>query len=302
MELCDPHCHYWDLSADSLSGHKKPHRTNYYLEDYLRDMKLTGFVLKNAVFVEAISDDPAKEVNWVTSVVSNRAIEGNEDIGHKIVAYADLSAATEEVCSVLDAYRKNPLVTGIRQIVNHHPTVPRLTWPKVHCEYLKNEAWRRNFPLLAKYNYSFDLQLNPHQIQDALPIIRENPEVVVIVDHLNSIHLGQGEAEDLRNLQYWREGLAQLAKLPNVFMKLSMLPFVIPPKDGVFESQVKELVLETIGLFTTKRCMFASNYPVDKEQIGPKELYSQFCAFVENFTVDEKCDLFYNTARNVYKM
>jgi hypothetical protein len=54
--------------------------------------------------VEAISDDPAKEVNWVTSIVSNKAIEGNQDICHKIVAYADLSAPTEELCSVLDEY------------------------------------------------------------------------------------------------------------------------------------------------------------------------------------------------------
>jgi predicted TIM-barrel fold metal-dependent hydrolase len=70
----------------------------------------------------------------------------------------------------------------------------------------------------------------------------------------------------------------------------------------MFIYQVKDLVLETIGLFTTKRCMFASNYPVDKEQIGPKELYSEFLSFVENFSLKEKRDLFYETARIAYKM
>jgi len=155
---------------------------------------------------------------------------------------------------------------------------------------------------LAKFNFSFDLQLNPHQINDAVSILRENPNIVVIVDHLMSLHLGQQDVEDEKNILFWRCGVQELSKLPNVYMKISMLPFILNPQNNKFDLRVKNFVIEVISLFGTKRCMFASNYPVDKEYIGPHELYSEFKSFVEEYGEEEKKDLFYFTAANAYKM
>jgi len=300
MEFVDPHCHYWITDENSPSGHVAKagaKSNNYLLEDYLNDMKLTGLIIKKSVFVEAISEDAVAEVNWVTQIVS----QDKNAIAFKIVAYADLSVEREALLVRLNSYAKNPFVVGIRQILNHHKN-PALTWPKVASEYLLSETWRNNFKLLSGFSFTFDLQINPHQINDALPVLKENLNCTIILDHLLCIHFGQGDEEDLKNLQIWRSGIQELAKLPNVYMKLSMLPFVKSPQDNKFDAQVRGLVIEAITVFTTKRCMFASNFPVDKENIGSKEMYSEFLSFVENYNEEEKRDLFYSTASKAYKL
>lgn len=129
----------------------------------------------------------------------------------------------------------------------------------------------------------------------------------MILNHLGTLHLGQGDEEDKKNLQYWRDGMKALASQSNVTVKLSMLGFV--RKDWGQEQQsfqeVKSLVRETIELFGSNRCMFASNFPVDRVGNGTFSavgLYSKFEELVSDLDYDSKAQLFSGTAKQVYQL
>jgi len=302
MDFIDPHFHIWDVTSES-SGHSDAIlgscAKTYLPTDYLQDLKLQSLTLKKAVFIEAISDKPSGEVAWVNNFVADFEAR---DVSIAVVAYADF---TDPKCSDLIAnYAENSRVRGIRQILNHHPTNPSLTWPKVAIEYLHSTTWRENaISLLKKFNLSFDLQLNPHQIDDAIEHFIKHTNTPVIVNHMACLHLEQGEEADLQMLATWRKGIQDLAKFPKVYMKISMLPFVIAQFHQKEETkkQMKELILETIKVFGTDRCMFCSNFPTDKPSIDSQTLYQFFNEVVsEGFTTAQKTDLFFLTADRVY--
>jgi predicted TIM-barrel fold metal-dependent hydrolase len=97
-----------------------------------------------------------------------------------------------------------------------------------------------------------------------------------------------------------------LAQQPHVYVKLSQLCFTREgwqTKGSQDEELVKSLVKETLDLFTPERCMFASNYPVDKLTTPIADMYERFLAWTEEWGLDEKAkdDLFYATAAKFYK-
>ena len=115
-------------------------------------------------------------------------------------------------------------VRGVRQILNREPD-----WPRngLLGELLENESWRQGFGLLKGFDFSFDLQLNPHQFNLAAELLASHPKTVVIIDHL-----GSPKWEDLteRSAQYW-EGMQALAAQPQCYMKISMLSYIHPAWD-----------------------------------------------------------------------
>merc|ERR1711920_810463 len=103
----------------------------------------------------------------------------------------------------------------------------------------------------------------------------------------------------------WREGMAKLAALPHVCVKLSMLPYMLQDwqDDPVREGTVRELILEVISLFGVNRCMFASNYPVDKVSgTDFKRMYSAYIDWTKDFTEEDQRALFHDTAARFYKL
>lgn len=128
----------------------------------------------------------------------------------------------------------------------------------------------------------------------------------MIINHLGCLHLGQNEDEDQQNIKAWREGMKALSMQPHVSVKLSMLSFLRSDWDKNEKSfqEVKSYVMETITMFGTERCMFASNFPVDYTNggfTGPS-LYSKFLELVKDFHQGERDNLFCETARKVYRL
>jgi predicted TIM-barrel fold metal-dependent hydrolase len=308
--LIDPHFHYWDIRegshaktgqrADFLGDVGKKFPT-YLPQDYAKDLKqLKGFKLRKAVFVEVISDKPKEEAMWVINLAKDPAVK---DVIHGIVAYAQME--NDNVEELLKEYAKYPAIKGIRQIINHHPQNPNLCWPKIKEDYLLNSAWKRNYALLAKYNLSFDFQLNPHQMKNAAELISQHPKTIAIVDHMGTLHLGSNKSEEDHAISAWREGIRLLSRLPNVYVKLSMLEFTKPGwlKDKSKKKLIGDLVKETIKVFGANRCMFASNWPVDAfPDNTAQELYDAFAEIAKDYTDKEKHDLFYGTANRAYRL
>uniref|UniRef100_A0A6B2LB40 Amidohydrolase-related domain-containing protein n=1 Tax=Arcella intermedia TaxID=1963864 RepID=A0A6B2LB40_9EUKA len=267
----------------------------YLPHHYLEEFKMKGFILKKAVYVEAISDDYLAEAKWADALFRPSPVE------FALVAYAPLQ--DPDVDKTLSEYAKLPSVRGIRQILNHHPTNPALTWPGVTEDLLDNPRWAQGYARLARHGFSFDLQLNPHQMPKAARLLAAFPGTPVVVDHLGCLFLDPARPEGAAEAA-WREGMAALARLPHVYVKISMLGFSAADwaVSAPGRRRVRGWVAETIGLFGAERCMFASNFPVDLPGVGSaQKLYEAFEELVSDLSPKQKSQLFYQTAKSFYR-
>jgi predicted TIM-barrel fold metal-dependent hydrolase len=129
---------------------------------------------------------------------------------------------------------------------------------------------------------------------DAAALARAYPDVLIILDHA-----GMPVDRDEEGIRRWQRGMRELAAAPNVVVKISGLGTV--DWNWTVES-IRPFVLETIDAFGVFRCMFASNFPVDKLYSDFDTLYSAFREIIEHFSVDERQMLFHDNAARYYRL
>ncbi|WP_454716870.1 amidohydrolase family protein [Caulobacter segnis] len=294
--IVDPHMHLWDLDrhyyawlqdtplpnnpAGDMSGIAYK---SYLLDDYLADAK--GWNVVQAVHVECglPSKDQLSETDWLQSIADQRGVIGG------IVAGANLD--DPDVEAMLAAHAARKAVRGIRQIVNWHED-PTKTYGS--SDKLLDDQWRKGFALLAKYGLSFDLQLYASQMATAAALADAHPDIPLIVNHA-----GMPTDRDEAGLTAWREGLAELAKRPNVSCKISGLAMV---DRSWTTASLKPFILQVIETFGIERCMFASNFPVERAHGSFGGFYAAYDAITAGFSDDEREALFAGTARRVYRL
>jgi predicted TIM-barrel fold metal-dependent hydrolase len=256
---------------------------SYGLDDYLADA--AGWNLVQAVHVECglPPKDQLSETDWLQSLADTRGIIGG------IVAGANLDDPGVE--PLLEAQATRASVRGVRQIVNWHADPAKTYTPR---DLLLDPQWRAGYALLAKYGLSFDLQLYPSQIATATELAAAHPGVPVIVNHA-----GMPTDRDEVGLAAWRDGLALLAELPNVSCKISGLAMV----DHAWTADsLRPFVLRVIETFGPDRCMFASNFPVEKVHGSFGGFYAAYDAITGDFSQAERDLMFAGTAGRIYRL
>ncbi|MFQ6017595.1 MAG: amidohydrolase family protein [Kiloniellaceae bacterium] len=298
MKIIDPHHHLWDLErlhypwlaepVAHIVGDYSAIRRSYPVAEFLTDAKNQDLVASVHVQAEFDhDDDPVKETAWLQSVA-----DGPESRGfpHGIVAYADLAASNVE--DLLARHRQYPNIRGIRQMLNHAPEAGLCFVAR--GDLMRDARWRAGFALLETFGLSFDLQLWPWQMNDAATLARDFPNIQIILNHT-----GMPICRDRGGLEHWRHGMRALAEPPNVAVKLSGL--------GMFDhnwttDSIRPFVLETIGWFGVERCMFASNFPVDKLMGSYDELWKSFAEIAASFSEAEQRKLFHDNAARYYRL
>jgi predicted TIM-barrel fold metal-dependent hydrolase len=294
--VIDAHHHLWDLEcnkypwlqtrpfAPRLEGDIRPIARNYLLDDYLADTRNQNVV--KSVHIECGWDpsNPAGETEWLQRLADKHGYP------HGIVGRATLDAPDVE--EVLEGHARHKNIRGIRHAINWHPD-PSKTY--VDCpDLIRTSAWRRGFGLLRRFGFSFDLQLYPGQMADAAELARAYPDILIILDHA-----GMPVDRDEEGLDVWRRGMWELATVPNVVVKISGLGTV----DWTWSVEsIRPFVLQTIEAFGVSRCMFASNFPVDKLYSDFDTLYGAFRAITEPFSTDERRMLFHDNAVRYYRL
>ena len=188
IAIIDSHHHLWDLDSKEthypwLSGNKdeafygsfKSIKKSYLLDDYLNDAKNQNLVKSIHVQAEHDAMNPIEETKWLQNISDNN----NLKIPNGIVAFADFSK--EKVSEVLDQHLEYKNVRGIRQILSFDKDKPQYSHAKK--DYLKNELWQDNFRHLANRKLSFDIQIYPHQFDDACKLAKRYPNVQFILNH-----------------------------------------------------------------------------------------------------------------------
>jgi predicted TIM-barrel fold metal-dependent hydrolase len=292
--IVDAHHHLWDLargynypwlqdapSGEGLLGDLAPIARDYTLADYRADT--AHYELVKSVHIEAVPADAVEETRWVQGVAEAGGFP------HAIVARVELQRSDAE--RTIAEHRRFANLRGIRHIVNWH-TNPK--WSFTDHDFLSDEAWLQGFPLLKKYDLSFDLQLYPGQMPDAARLAHKHPGTLIVLNHT-----GMPVERDPAGIAAWRRGMRALAECDNTVAKISGLGMV----DHRWSAEsIRPFVLETIEIFGADRAMFGSNFPVDRLYSTFDALYGAFESITAGFSETEQAKLFHDNARRVYRI
>ena len=292
-DIVDAHHHIW-RQADMpwLSGPMQPRifgpyepiRRDYLIDEYLAD--LAGSGVTKSVYVQANwpKDKFEDEVAWVQQVADQSGWP------HGIVGYADVTV--DDVRPQLDLLAKYPLMRGVRMQLHWHEneayrfaSLPDLAAdPKV----------QRNVARLGHYGWTFDLQVFAPQMAEAAKLAASCPNVTFILQHA-------GMLEDLSNEGWaqWRAGMKALAAQPNVVAKTSGLGTFIHRNDP---AHIAAVTRETVAIFSAERCMFGSNFPIEKIWTSYPELIAAHRAAAAQLSAADQHELFHDTAMRVYRL
>ena len=291
--MIDSHHHVWrrrDLPW--LMGPEQPRifgsygsiRRDYLIGEYLDDLAGTG--IEKSVYVQA-NWDPARfedEVAWVQSVADSCGWP------HGIVGFADFTR--DDVGPQLKALSRYPLMRGVRQQFHWHETPSYRFAPRP--DLAADAAVRRNIPRLGDHGWCFDLQIFASQMTGAAELAAECSEVVFILQHAGMLEDLSKEGREL-----WRSGMLRLADRPNVVSKLSGFGTFLHRNDSDF---VEEMIAETVAMFGADRCMFGSNFPIEKIWTSLPELVETFRAKSAHLDEHERNAVFRDTAARVYRI
>ena len=295
-EIVDAHHHLWDLNkvhypwlmargVTRFFGDPTPIQRNYLVSDFQDD--IGDLPLTRSVHIQVGADlsDTVTETRWLQS----EAEHAPRGISGAIVAFCELAA--KDADETLDAHAEFSNLRGIRQIVGRSPDEDS---DSETGRLLDNPVWRRNLANLPSRQLSFDLQLIPAQVPAIAEILAGIPDLRVALCHCGSPH-----DQSAAGLAFWRKGLARLAKLPNVCCKLS--GFCMFDHDWNAE-RVKSTALAALDIFGIDRCMFGSNFPIEKLYVSYQVLYECYMDIIDSFSASEQEALMTGNAIQFYRL
>lgn len=292
MRIIDAHHHLWDLTENHYPwlttdiqpksyGDYSSIRRDYLVEDFLADLGDAG--VTRSVHLAA-GTDPFAETAWLEEIAED--VDRSHGFPHALVAGADLTADTAEEGIERQAALSGRM-RGVRQILSGVVTAG-------HADPSANPAWHSGIGLLAKHGFSLDLQIHPTQLDLAVGLARDDPDLTVVLDHCALV-----DQRDPDGLARWRRGITEIAALPNVRMKISA--FMLYDLDFTADS-IRPVVHEIVSAFGVDRAFFASNFPVDRLACSYTELWARYRASIADLTDDEQDRLLYRSAASTYRI
>ena len=290
----DAHHHIWrrdDLEwlkgpmVPRIFGPYEPIRRDYPISEYRADVEPAG--ISRSVYVQTNwpLDRVVEEVRWVQEVADETGWP------HAIVGSADLMD-DRSAAAFAEQARVSPLMRGTRLQLHWHEN-PQYRFAPVP-DRMNDPVFRRNLARIADYGWLFELQVFPGQMADAARLAADFPDIPFVL-----IHAGMLTADDPETVAGWREGMERLAEQPNVNVKLSGLGTYIHRVDPTFISFV---VSETVGMFGAERCVFGSNFPIEKLWTDFPTLWAAYQEALVPYSAAERDEILRGTATRLYRL
>jgi L-fuconolactonase len=312
LPIIDPHHHLWQRDA------------RYLFEDFLRDAG-SGHNIRSTVFLQCSSMyradgdpdlAPVGETEFVNgaAAMSASGLYGQARVCAGIVGFANLFLGAR-VDEVLEAHlRASPRFRGVRYCsvwdADRSIRSTPMDFPK---GLLLDARFREGYARLSRYGLSFDSWLYHPQIPELADLAGAFPDTPVILDHVGAplaIGAYAGKREEV--FKIWRRHLADFASLPNTYVKLGGMGMHVfgfgfdeqkaPPSSEQLAEAWRPYVEACIAAFGVDRCMFESNFPVDKRSCSYAVLWNAFKRLASGYSADEKAALFQKTAARVYRL
>jgi predicted TIM-barrel fold metal-dependent hydrolase len=314
LPIVDPHHHLWDRPG-----------WRYLLDELLADTG-SGHNLIATVFVQAramhratgpVEMQPVGETEFVNGVAAMSAsgIYGRARVCAGIVGHADL-ALGDRVEAVLTAHLRagGDRFRGIRHITAWDADAsirnPAYNPPPL---LLGDTAFRQGFAVLGRLGLSFDAWLYHPQIDELTEIAHAFPQTRIVLDHVGGpIGIGAYAARRDEVFAGWTASIKALAAADNVTVKLGGLGMRMggfdfhqqaePPSSATLAAAWRPYVETCIEAFGPSRCMFESNFPVDKGSYSYPVFWNACKILTKGASASEKAELFAGTAVRVYRL
>ena len=291
--IVDAHHHIWRLAQTPwlqgpmlprIFGAYEPLRRDYPIDEFMREAVPAGVVRSVFVQVNVAPGREVDEVAWVQSVADRNPLPT------AITAFADLSAA--DVGEVLDRELAVGTTRAIRQQLHWHekPLYRFAERPDI----INDPSWRRGLREVERRGLMFELQVFAGQMRDAVGLARDFPGLTFVL-----LHAGMLEDRSEAGWARWRAGMTALAACPNVMVKISGL--------GTFERACSEaswrpVVEETVDIFGPSRCLFGSNFPIEKLWTTYDRLVATVRGCLSRYAPHERRTVMHDTAVRLYRL
>jgi predicted TIM-barrel fold metal-dependent hydrolase len=314
LPIVDPHHHLWERPG-----------WVYMLDDLLADVN-SGHNIIATVFLQCRSMHrasgpeafrPVGETEFVNGVAAMSASGGYgpAKICAGIVGHVDLRLG-DRARDVLEAHIRagGDRFRGIRHITAYDPD-PSLMNPAYAPppRLMYDETFRKGFACLAPLNLSFDAWLYHPQIGDLTALAQAFPGTMICLNHIGGpLAIGSYEGRRQEIFAEWSKSIRALAACPNVVVKLGGMAMRIngfdfhtkadPPSSEELAAAWKPYVEACINAFGASRCMFESNFPVDKGSYGYQAFWNACKLLAKGASATEKTALFSSTAARFYRL
>jgi predicted TIM-barrel fold metal-dependent hydrolase len=291
--IVDAHHHIWRLAKTPwlqgppqprIFGAYEPLRRDYPIEEYLADAEAAGVVRSVFVQVNVAPGEEVEEVAWVQSVADRHGFP------HGIVGFADL--ASPALADVLDRQMQCQNLRSIRQQLHWHENPQYRFAPRPDA--MEDPAWRRGLREVQRRRLLFELQVFASQMPAAVRLAQDFPELTFVL-----LHAGMLEDRSEAGWALWRQGMTTLAGCPNVNVKLSGL--------GTFDracsaDRWRPVVEATVDLFGATRCVFGSNFPIEKLWTSYAGLVDAMRVSLEKYSREERRSILHDNAIRLYRL
>lgn len=314
LPIVDPHHHLWD----------HPGEQRYLLPELLQDL-YSGHNIIATLFVECRvmyrADAPPEsrslgETEFVNGIAAMSASGGYGPTRAcaGIIGNVDLRLGSRagEALEAHIAFSGGRL-RGIRNVSAWHPEGIKATTSNPPPGLLLDPAFRSGFASLARFGLSFDAWLVHTQIEDLLDLARAFPDTVIVLDHVGGpIGIGSYAGKRQEVFTHWAALIRDISRCPNVHVKLGGLGMhtfgtdfharELPPTSQDLAQVWRPYIETCIEAFGPARCMFESNFPVDKGTCSYSTLWNAFKRLTAEYTAAEKAALYSGTASKVYRL
>lgn len=292
LKVIDSHHHIWrkqDLpwlleGKPRIFGDYTALKRDYPIEEFKDDVSSCNVV--KSVYLQAnwSYDRSVEEAEWVAETGRRHGMP------NAIVANADLRSPDVE--RLLDRYTEISEVRGIRQHLHWHKN-PKFSYIEAP-DVFDHEDWRRGMKLLAERGFSFDLQIFPSQMKGVVGMLNDFSDTTFVLNHA-----GMLDARDDESIEVWRTGMEGLAKCKNLFVKFTGL--------GTFDHRsspdlMAPMIPVSLELFGARRCMYGSNYPIEKLWTSYQTYFDNVRRAVGDISDTDAHELYYGTASRAYRL
>ena len=309
LPIVDPHHHLWDHPG-----------SRYLLDELLADVN-SGHNIVATVFIQCGSGyrttgpeemRPIGESEFVRAIAEEADRRGTRTkICAGIVSFADLRLPHVDAVLQEQIEAAGGRFRGIRQIAAHDPAILGASSYVPPPGLMDDPDFRRGLKRLPAHDLTFEAWIYHPQIKTLTEVARECPEVKIVLNHFGG-PLGVGPYRRQEVFTGWQADVRELAGCPNVYVKLGGLAMIVnafdfhlqplPPSSGELANAWLPYVETCIEAFGANRCMFESNFPVDKGACGYPVLFNAFKRLASSASASEKADLFAGTASRFYRL
>jgi L-fuconolactonase len=244
--IIDTHLHIWEhgrLKYSAFEGSELFSR-DYHVEDY--QQALGDVEVEAMVFLECYADFTSTGGQYIEEIEFVEEEQKRDPRIRGIVPMAPVEWGERVLPMLQQMHDEHPSVKGIRRIMEFDADPRALTL---------SDDFIAGVNLLERFGWSFDI--NPNYTQ--MDIIREfvpqvSSAVPLILDHCGKPGIAQGA------IAQFRDDLRDLARYPNMFVKLSDLPPYAGP--NWTEADLRPFIEATLEIFGPDRTIYAGDYPI----------------------------------------